>query len=105
MTVWDEFWDDRAGMETDFQATGRGRMDVIAFLHTVIEVSRILELGPADDVLDIGCGTGLMMLAVQPFVRTVHGLDISRGMVERAARNLGDDTAATVGQAPIGATG
>ncbi len=33
------------------------------------------------DVLDFGCGTGLVTLRLQPFVRTVTGADSSRGML------------------------
>ena len=34
------------------------------------------------DVLDFGCGTGLISLALQPFVRSVTGMDSSRGMLD-----------------------
>ena len=34
------------------------------------------------DVLDFGCGTGLLTLALQPFVRSITGLDSSRGMLD-----------------------
>lgn len=38
-------------------------------------------------VLDVGCGTGMVALALSPWVSKVHGLDISPKMVERAQRN------------------
>jgi len=44
------------------------------------------------DVLDFGCGTGLLTLALQPYVRSVTGTDSSAGMLgvlERKARALG----------------
>jgi SAM-dependent methyltransferase len=34
------------------------------------------------DVLDFGCGTGLLTLALQPFCRTVTGADSSTGMLD-----------------------
>jgi len=34
------------------------------------------------DVLDFGCGTGLVSLALQPQVRSVTGMDSSRGMLD-----------------------
>lgn len=105
MTSWDAFWDDRATMETEFQATGRSQMDVVGFLHTIVEVATALDLSKHDDVLDIGCGTGLMMLAVRPFVAAVHGIDISQGMIDRARRNLGDDGVDLVSRATITDTG
>jgi 2-polyprenyl-3-methyl-5-hydroxy-6-metoxy-1,4-benzoquinol methylase len=47
------------------------------------------------DVLDFGCGTGLVTLRLQPSVRSVTGADSSRGMLEIlstkiARQNLGN---------------
>jgi ubiquinone/menaquinone biosynthesis C-methylase UbiE len=41
-----------------------------------------ITLTPDMDVLDFGCGTGLVALCLQPFVRSVTGGDSSRGMLE-----------------------
>lgn len=41
------------------------------------------------DVLDLGCGTGLVGLEIAPFVRQLVGVDLSARMLEKAnARNL-----------------
>lgn len=41
------------------------------------------------DVLEVGCGTGLLLLRMQRFSRTVRGVDLSPGMLEKAkARGL-----------------
>jgi len=34
------------------------------------------------DVLDFGCGTGLLTFALQPFVRSITGVDSSPGMLD-----------------------
>jgi Methylase involved in ubiquinone/menaquinone biosynthesis len=34
------------------------------------------------DVLDFGCGTGLLTFALQPFVRSITGVDSSQGMLD-----------------------
>jgi 2-polyprenyl-3-methyl-5-hydroxy-6-metoxy-1,4-benzoquinol methylase len=49
-----------------------------------IAQSMILELRPTPDmdVLDFGCGTGLLTLALQPFVRSITGVDSSSGMLD-----------------------
>lgn len=36
------------------------------------------------DVLEIGCGTGLILKEIEPFARKAVGLDISRGMLAQA---------------------
>lgn len=46
------------------------------------------------DVLDAGCGTGLLAAALRPWSRRLAGVDLSPGMLSRArARRLYDDLA------------
>lgn len=40
------------------------------------------------DVLDIGCGTGLLTLFLQPRVRNITGIDSSRGMLDVLDRKV-----------------
>ncbi|HAW18890.1 MAG TPA: hypothetical protein DCX14_01805 [Flavobacteriales bacterium] len=87
---WADFWTAKAQSETDFQATGRGTMDTIGFLYTVRECAKSLKLSEDDDLLDVGGGTGLIALAVSPFVNSVLTIDLSSGISERAKKNLAD---------------
>lgn len=41
-----------------------------------------IKLTPGMDVLDFGCGTGLVTLRLSPLVRSVTGVDSSRGMLD-----------------------
>ena len=43
---------------------------------------RELTLTPDMDVLDFGCGTGLLTFALRPFVRSITGVDSSQGMLD-----------------------
>lgn len=45
-------------------------------------VRSAVPLTPEMDVLDFGCGTGLVSLRLLPFVRSVTGVDSSRGMLD-----------------------
>jgi len=45
-------------------------------------IFRHLSLGPDTHVLDFGCGTGLLSLALRPRVGSVTGIDTSKGMLE-----------------------
>ena len=99
--LWDSFWDEKSQLPTDFQATGRGSMDIIGFLYTIREVKNILDLKETDVVLDIGCGTGLISLALSPWVKEIHGLDISPKMIERAKKNCSEATNISFGVGKI----
>lgn len=45
-------------------------------------VIRLGGVQPTMDVLDFGCGTGLLTLQLQPLVHSITGVDSSRGMLE-----------------------
>lgn len=53
-------------------------------------VTQIIEPKPAScDILDLGCGTGLMGTVLAPYARTLTGVDLSSNMLEKAqARQL-----------------
>ncbi|MEM1030765.1 MAG: class I SAM-dependent methyltransferase [Myxococcota bacterium] len=54
-----------------------------------LEVGFLARFAEGADVLEVGCGTGLIMVQTQRFARRVTGLDVSPGMLERArARGL-----------------
>ncbi len=45
-------------------------------------ISGQISLMPDMDIMDFGCGTGLLALRLQPLVRSVTGVDSSKGMLE-----------------------
>jgi ubiquinone/menaquinone biosynthesis C-methylase UbiE len=45
-------------------------------------IARAVPLGPTMDVLDFGCGTGIVTLQLAPSVGSVTGADSSAGMLE-----------------------
>ncbi|MET0397470.1 MAG: amino acid adenylation domain-containing protein, partial [Longimicrobiaceae bacterium] len=51
-------------------------------------VARVLALRP-ERVLEIGCGTGLLLFRVAPHVREYHGADFSAAALEHLRRHLG----------------
>jgi ubiquinone/menaquinone biosynthesis C-methylase UbiE len=40
------------------------------------------------DILDFGCGTGLLTLNLQPYVQSITGMDTSRGMLDKLAAKI-----------------
>jgi ubiquinone/menaquinone biosynthesis C-methylase UbiE len=54
-----------------------------------LEVGFVERFGRGRDVLEVGCGTGLLLRRMAGFARSVRGVDLSPGMLERArARGL-----------------
>lgn len=88
MTDWLTFWEGKAGAGNDFQASGRGLMDVAGYLYTVAEVVRLLDLRQGESLADIGCGTGLISLSLCPWLGEIYAFDISPALVQRSAENL-----------------
>lgn len=59
--------------------------------HAVAEaIAASVGLAPTLDVLDYGCGTGLLTLALRPHVRSVTGVDTSAGMLAVLDRKVRD---------------
>jgi len=46
-------------------------------------IAKSIPLTPSMDVLDFGCGTGLLTLNLQPGVRSITGVDSSEGMLDK----------------------
>jgi len=59
-------------------------------------IGRQCVLGPTLDVLDYGCGTGLLTFALRPRVRSVTGADTSTGMLEVLAQKARGQASAGV---------
>lgn len=57
-------------------------------LAVAAEIARRTSLSREIDVLDFGCGTGLLTLALQPHVRRVSGADTSSGMLGQLKQKL-----------------
>lgn len=51
-------------------------------------VRAAVTLTPEMDVLDFGCGTGLVSLGLLPYVRSVTGVDSSQGMLDVMAAKI-----------------
>ena len=55
-----------------------------------LEVELVERYATGKDVLEVGCGTGLILDRAKEFAKSAHGIDLSAGMLARAAqRGLG----------------
>ncbi len=51
-----------------------------------LELDILLPLAENRDILEVGCGTGLIMRGLEDTAKSMVGLDISPGMLEEARR-------------------
>jgi 2-polyprenyl-3-methyl-5-hydroxy-6-metoxy-1,4-benzoquinol methylase len=49
-------------------------------------IRKEVEVKSDIDVMDFGCGTGLLTLHLQPLVRSITGVDSSQGMIDMLAK-------------------
>src|SRR3569623_2434585 len=69
-----------------------------------LEVEIVERYGKDRDVLEVGCGTGLILDRVSEFARSARGIDLSGGMLARAAQRGLSVAQASATELPI-ATG
>lgn len=69
-----------------------------------LEVDLVERYGAGKDVFEVGCGTGLILHRVAQFARTAAGIDLSGGMLAKAAARGLDVAQASATALPI-ATG
>jgi 2-polyprenyl-3-methyl-5-hydroxy-6-metoxy-1,4-benzoquinol methylase len=63
----------------------------VKMAHDVARAIRAaVPLRPDMDVLDFGCGTGLLTLQLQPSVRSITGVDSSQGMIDILSAKIRD---------------
>ncbi|HKX64483.1 MAG TPA: class I SAM-dependent methyltransferase [Rhizomicrobium sp.] len=81
-----KFWNEKAGQNWTIQ---QARMDA-NMANTGDAIVAFAQAGPDMAVLDVGCGTGAISLAIAGIGAEVTGVDISKPMLglarERAAK-------------------
>ncbi len=66
-----------------------------------LEVDLVERYGAGKDVFEVGCGTGLILHRVGKFARTAAGIDLSGGMLAKAAERGLDVAQASATALPI----
>jgi ubiquinone/menaquinone biosynthesis C-methylase UbiE len=81
----------------------RGRNDPGGYheLLDELETEFVARFATGLDVLEVGCGTGLLLDRIRRFARTVHGVDVSPAMLRRAAARGHDVREATATNLPF----
>jgi ubiquinone/menaquinone biosynthesis C-methylase UbiE len=59
-------------------------------------ITREITLTPSMDVLDFGCGTGLLTMQLHPFVHSITGVDSSQGMLDVLKTKIKDQNLTNV---------
>ncbi len=81
--------DNRAYYDAFAKGYDKGRDKGYHALLDELESGLVVRHAHGGDVLEAGCGTGLIMERITPFVKSVTGVDLSAGMLRHArARGL-----------------
>jgi len=70
-----QYWNERAKDYNDLEWVHEDQ-----YIKSIL---KLCNLKKKDIVLDVGTGTGIMMSVISPFVKEVHGLDISEEMLSK----------------------
>ncbi|HYP87495.1 MAG TPA: methyltransferase domain-containing protein [Polyangiaceae bacterium] len=81
----------------------RGRNDPGGYheLLDELEAGYVRRFGQGRDVLEVGCGTGLVLLRLREFARQARGVDLSPGMLEKARQRGLDVTLGSATELPF----
>lgn len=66
-----------------------------------LEAGYVRRFAEGRDVLEVGCGTGLVMVRLREFARTLRGVDLSPGMLEKAKHRGLDVTLGSATELPF----
>jgi len=86
----------RGGRLSPTMMAGRYQSQADAEKLILSDVLSKMALGPADDVIDIGCGSGLLLIPLSGLVRTVTGVD-HPDVVDRLQRRFSAPSVAFIG--------
>lgn len=83
-----ELWNKSAKENEDIRfISGWGNRTFQEMLLAITDLVRKLELKNNENLLDIGCGAGLLEIAFSPWLKKIYGLDYSKEMVGIAKKN------------------
>ena len=99
LTSWNEYWERQGSNSYDltlqslidldgFDQVGVSYMSEEAWSHAVGVAVKQLDLQNGDNLLEIGCGSGAMLLPLSKMGIRVTGIDYSESLVEVALRAL-----------------
>jgi SAM-dependent methyltransferase len=94
MTVatYKDFWNRQASSPESAISAVDGSQSEEVVRHTgrwsAEQVRAALDIGPADDVLELGCGIGRIGRELAPLCRSWTGVDISENMIDFARQRL-----------------
>jgi ubiquinone/menaquinone biosynthesis C-methylase UbiE len=66
-----------------------------------LEAGYVKRFGQGRDVLEVGCGTGLVLLRIREFARQARGVDLSPGMLAKAQQRGLDATLGSATELPF----
>lgn len=93
ITTYKDFWNRQASSAESAISAVDGSQSEEVVQHTgrwsAAQVQAALDIGPGDEVLELGCGIGRIGRELAPNCRHWTGVDISENMIHHAGERLG----------------
>lgn len=84
---WAGYWDERSKLKEDMCISGWKQKDMKEYLYDAEDICKKLELKREDELLNIGCANGLLEIVLNYWVKSIVGVDFSKGMIKKARKN------------------
>lgn len=70
-------------------------------LLCALDLSQVLSICTGPEILEIGCGTGLLSLSIAPYARSLLAVDAASGMIDALKMKLSDPATAAQNVQPL----
>ena len=92
---WDLLWEKKGENIKEFDPVKLGGFDNNTgefnedFVNVVAsEIKSKLELSKEDELLDVGCGAGMLLIPLSKYVKSVSGVDLSSSLINQFRKNF-----------------
>lgn len=92
---WKELWEKKGLSIEEFDPikldgfdSGAGDLDRKMIQQIIEAIKNKLDLSSKDDLLEVGCGAGMLLIPLSKFVKSSSGIDMSNSLISRLKEHI-----------------